>query len=292
MSEHATTGVGDRVVTYSSGDGKITEPYIVEMPNPAVARAKRMRNITIGTRLVIILVVIGTWQIVSTFSSPITVSSPTAVYHAIITYADGNLLRDLWATMQEVILGYVIGAVLGILCGVLFASIPVIAGIVEPFILGVYGVPKIAFAPVLVVWLGINLTPKVTLAAMMAFFVVFFSSYDGIRNVDRGRLNAVRLMGASRFQLRRYVVFPGAKSNIFLGLKLGVPEALAGAIVGEFISSSKGVGYQIQFETASLNTAGVFAALLVLTALSIALNTIVKASSGKMDTDPSQRSLL
>jgi NitT/TauT family transport system permease protein len=292
MSEHATTDAADRVVTYSTGDATAVEPYILEMPNPAVARAKRMRNITIGTRILIIVIIIGAWQIVSTFSSPITVSSPTAVYHAIITYGDGNLLRDLWATMQEVILGYVIGAVLGILCGVLFASIPVIAGIVEPFILGVYGVPKIAFAPVLVVWLGINLTPKVTLAAMMAFFVVFFSSYDGIRNVDRGRLNAVRLMGASRFQLRRYVVFPGAKSSIFLGLKLGVPEALAGAIVGEFISSSKGVGYQIQFETASLNTAGVFAALLVLTALSIALNTIVKASSGKMDTDPSQRSLL
>jgi NitT/TauT family transport system permease protein len=291
MSEQATTAVADRVVTYS-GDGAEPEPYIVEMPNPAVAKARRLRSVTIGSRILIVLIVIGAWQIVSTFSSPITVSSPAAVYHGIITYADGNLVRDLLATMQEVVLGYVIGAALGILCGVLFASAPVIAGIVEPFILGVYGVPKIAFAPVLVVWLGIDLTPKVTLAAMMTFFVVFFSSYDGIRNVDRGRLNAVRLMGASRLQLRRFVVFPGAKSNIFLGLKLGVPEALAGAIVGEFISSSKGIGYQIQFETASLNTAGVFAALIVLTALSIALNTIVKASSGKMETDPSQRSML
>jgi len=114
---------------------------------------------------------------------------------------------------------------------------------------------------------------------MMVFFLVFFSSYEGIRSVDQAQINSVRLMGASRYQLRRYVIFPGAKSSIFLGLKIGVPEALVGAIVGEFISSSRGVGFFIQFSTAQLDTAGVFAGLIVLTVLSLLLNGAVKAAS-------------
>jgi NitT/TauT family transport system permease protein len=280
------------VVRASVNDTDV-EPYVVEVPDPAAALRRRRRILTLVCQVGLVIAVIALWQLVSSFTSPITVSSPSSVYHALTHYVSNGLGTDLVATMEEVVLGYLAGALLGIAFGALLASIPLFANVLEPFILGFYGVPKIAFAPLLVVWLGIDLTPKVTLAAMMTFFVVFFSTYDGVRAVDRGRLNAVLMMGASRLQLRRYVVFPGARSNIFLGLKLGVPEALVGAIVGEFISASKGVGYSIQFATARLDTAGVFAGLIVLTVLSIALNTAVKATSGRMDTGSAgERSVL
>lgn len=255
------------------------DAYRVDMANPQAARDRRLRWGIIGCRIGLLVAIIAAWQFIGPFFDPLVVSSPREVLQALLDYGNGTLVNDLAATMEEVALGYVLGAVAGIVLGVVLASNRLIAGVLDPFIIGIYGVPKIAFGPLLVVWLGINLAPKVALAAMMVFFLVFFSSYEGIRSVDQAQINSVRLMGASRYQLRRYVIFPGAKSSIFLGLKIGVPEALVGAIVGEFISSSRGVGFFIQFSTAQLNTAGVFAGLIVLTVLSLLLNAAVKAAS-------------
>jgi NitT/TauT family transport system permease protein len=269
----------DSVATQRSSPAEQVDSYMVEMPNPQAKRDRRIRWTIIVVRIALLVVVIAAWQIAGHVFDPLVVSSPTDVFDSLKDYATGSLGTDLVATMEEVVLGYLLGAAIGILLGVLLASNRTIAGVLDPFIIGVYGVPKIAFGPLLVVWLGINLAPKVALAAMMVFFLVFFSTYEGIRNVDQDRINAVLLMGASRFQLRRFVVLPGARSSIFLGLKLGVPEALVGAIVGEFISSSKGIGYFVQFSTAQLDTAGVFAGLIVLTVLSLVLNSAVKAAS-------------
>lgn len=255
------------------------EPYRVEMPNPHAKRERRLRYLIVFTRFGLLIVVLGLWQLAGRLFDPLVVSSPYDVWNSLVNYASGSLLRDLGATLEEVLLGYLFGAVLGIVMGGLLASSRLIAGVLDPFIMGVYGVPKIAFGPLLVVWLGINLAPKVALSAIMVFFLVFFSTYEGIRNVDQVRINAVQMMGASKLQVRRYVIIPGARSSIFLGLKLGVPEALVGAIVGEFISSSKGIGYFVQFSTAQLDTAGVFAGLIVLTIVSLALNAAVKAGS-------------
>lgn len=255
------------------------EPYRVKMPNPQARRERRLRLVIMASRVGLLIVVVIAWQLAGRVLDPLVVSSPTAVFHSLAGYATGKLGTDLLTTMEEVVLGYLLGAAIGIALGVLLASNRLIAGVLDPFIVGVYGIPKIAFGPLLVVWLGINLAPKVALAAMMVFFLVFFSTYEGIRGVDHDRVNAVRLMGASAYQVRRFVVLPGARNSIFLGLKLGVPEALVGAIVGEFISSSKGVGYFVQFSTAQLDTAGVFAGLIVLTVLSLVLNGMVNAAS-------------
>lgn len=262
----------------TAAQGRV-DAYSVEMPNPQAKRDRRLQWAIFVGRIGILVVFVAAWLFVGTFMDRLVVSSPIDVYNEFIKYVNSTLLADLFTTMQEVLLGYIIGAAGGVIMGVLLASNRLIAGVLDPFIVGVYGVPKIAFGPLLVVWLGINLAPKVALAAMMVFFLVFFASYEGIRNVDQDKINAIRLMGASRYQLRRYVIFPGAKSSIFLGLKIGVPEALVGAIVGEFISSSQGVGFFILFSTAQLNTAGVFVGLIILTVLSLFLNGLVKAAS-------------
>jgi NitT/TauT family transport system permease protein len=272
----------DVTVTESTVENQVglaSEPYRVEMPNPQAKRERRLRFLIVISRVGLLVVVIALWQLAGHYFDPLVVSSPSAVWTSLVDYASSSLLRDLGATMEEVLLGYLLGAALGIVLGGLLASSRLVAGVLDPFIIGVYGVPKIAFGPLLVVWLGINLAPKVALSALMVFFLVFFSTYEGIRKVDQGRINAVRMMGASRLQVRRYVILPGARSSIFLGLKLGIPEALVGAIVGEFISSSKGIGYFVQFSTAQLDTAGVFAGLIVLTILSLVLNAAVKAAS-------------
>ncbi len=243
---------------------------------------RRARLLLHAGRIALLLVSLGAWQYFGPRLGQIVASSPIEVFHALVDLArSGALARDLATTLEEVLLGYLVGAGAGVLCGAVLASSDLLAGLLDPFIMAIYGIPKIALGPLLVVWFGINLAPKVALAALMTFFLVFFATYQGMRNVDADTVNAVRLMGASPVQLRRYVIFPGARASIFLGLKLGVPEALVGAIVGEFISSSHGIGYAIQFATAQLDTAGVFAGLFVLTLLSLTLNALVNRASKK-----------
>jgi sulfonate transport system permease protein len=251
----------------------------VPMINPARIRERRLKRTIWLSRIGLLVVILAAWQGFGPLIGDLVASSPVEVTRALGEYATGQLGPDLLATMEEVVFGYVIGAVGGVIFGVVLASSRVIAGVLDPFIIGLYGIPKIAFGPVLVVWLGIALAPKVALAAVMVFFLVFFSAYQGIREVDEDRVNAVRRMGATPMEVRRYVVLPGARSSIFLGLKLGVPEALVGAIVGEFISSDRGVGHYIQFSTSQLDTAGVFAGLIVLTVLSLVLNALVNRFS-------------
>lgn len=264
-------------VTFGAAEG--VAPGIDE---EAERRARRARLMLHGGRLALLVVTLAAWQYFGPRIGQIIASSPTAVAQSLIEMArTGVLWRDLAVTLEEVIFGYVIGAVVGVAAGAVLASSDLLAGLLDPFIVGLYGIPKIALGPLLVVWFGINLAPKVALAALMTFFLVFFSTFQGIRQVDEGTVNAVRLMGASPLQLRRFVIFPGARSSIFLGLKLGVPEALIGAIVGEFVSSSHGIGYAIQYATAQLDTAGVFAGLLVLTILSLTLNALVNRASKK-----------
>jgi NitT/TauT family transport system permease protein len=269
----------------------ITEPAVAPVESadgvlrgvrdPAVGRRRRQRLLIYLGRILLVGVVLAAWQYFGPRVGELVASSPLHVYASLRGLAaSGALWQAVGTTVEEVVAGYAIGSAAGVLLGALLASSPYVAALLDPFIIGLYGIPKIAFGPLLVVWLGINLAPKVALAAMMTFFLVFFATYQGIRNVDPAVLNAVRLMGATPLQTRRYVILPGARSSIFLGLKLGVPEALVGAIVGEFISSSHGIGYQILYATAQLDTAGVFAGLIILTTLSLTLNALVNKASG------------
>lgn len=250
--------------------------------DPAVAIRRRHAIFVNIARVALLVVVLVLWQILGPIVGKIAASSPMAMFSALIDMTkSGVLWVALEATMVEVVLGYALGVVCGIVIGGISASFKPIAEVLDPYIMALYGVPKIAIGPILVVWFGIGLTPKVMLSALMVFFLVFYSTYHGIREVDQAKITAIRLMGATPLQVRRYVIFPAAMPSIYLGLKIGVPEALVGAIVGEFISSTKGLGYEIQFATAQLDTASVFAGLFVLTVLSLILNGIVNATAGR-----------
>jgi NitT/TauT family transport system permease protein len=255
--------------------------------DPAIAVRRRRTAAVFTGRIVLLLALLGLWQYFgSRPGGELSISTPLHVVEAFITsIKDGTLGNDLRATGIEVGLGFVIGAGGGLVLGAAAATSEFFARVLDPYVIAIYGTPKIAFAPILVVWLGINLAPKVALSALLVFFLVFYSTYQGIRSVDPNRINALRLMGAGPMQLRRLVIFPGARGSIFLGLKLGVPQALVGAIVGEFISSTQGIGYSIQYATTRLDTAAVFSGLLVLMAISLTLNGVVNAASRKKGLD-------
>ena len=250
--------------------------------DPAIARARqRRRSILIG-RIALCLGLLLGWQLLGPHLDQLVFSSPSEIASRLWEWTlDGTLWNNLIVTAEEVVLGYALGASTAVVLGLILGSYPVVAAVFDPILMAIYGVPKIAFGPLFIVWFGINLAPKVVITALMVFFFVFYSTYEGARNVDRDLLRVVRLMGASSWQERRHVIVPGALPSILLGLKLAIPEALIGAIVGELIVSSRGIGYLVQFSASQLDSAGIFAGLFVLMVLTLIANSAVTYATGK-----------
>jgi NitT/TauT family transport system permease protein len=143
--------------------------------------------------------------------------------------------------------------------------------LLEPFVLSLYTLPKIALAPLFVLWFGIGATNKIMFSAMLVFFMVFFTTYQGVRQVDRDLVENARMLGASRWGIWTKIAVPYSAVWVFTGLRIGLPYALIGAIVGEFVAAEAGVGFRIKEATSFFNTAAVFAGLIVLMAISMVL---------------------
>ncbi len=195
------------------------------------------------------------------------VSRPTDIAARLYeVFASGEIWPHLLATAQELALGYVAGVATGVAAGVLLGRVPRAARIVEPYLMAFYGIPKIALAPLFVIWFGIGLWSKVALAGIMVFFLVFYNVYTGIRSVDRELVNLVRVLGASPRQLDRHVYLPAAAPFILLGMRMAIPYAVIGVIVGEFTSSIRGLGMFINYASSTYDPAGVFAGIAILVA--------------------------
>ena len=171
------------------------------------------------------------------------VSKPTDIAVRLYElFATGEILPHLAVTLRELVLGYSIGVVTGLACGYWLARAPRAARIVEPYVMGFYGIPKIALAPLFVIWFGIGIWSKVALSGTMVFFLVFYNVYAGVRGVDRELVALSRVMGANERKLGRHVYLPAAMPFIVLGMRMAIPYAVIGVIVGEFTSSIQGFG--------------------------------------------------
>ncbi|MCU4184219.1 ABC transporter permease [Acidiferrimicrobium sp. IK] len=230
-----------------------------------------------AARLGVLAAAIIGWQLMAGhLISLLFVSKPTLVWHQLVVWADaGTLWSNSWITIKEILLGYVLGAAAGVLVGFGLSSLRALSSVLDPFIMALYAVPKVALAPLFIVWFGIGLQMKVILAATTVFFLVFINTAAGIKQVDTGLIDAVRLMGGSRAQLIRKVILPASMSGVLTGLRVAIPYALIGAVIGELVASNKGLGYLINDSASTLNTAGVFAALVTLTVIAAILNALV-----------------
>ncbi|HZB93671.1 MAG TPA: ABC transporter permease [Stellaceae bacterium] len=179
-------------------------------------------------------------------------------------FATGEILPDLVTTAEELVLGYVIGVALGVLAGYGLGRAPRLAAIFEPYVMAFYGIPKIALAPLFIIWFGIGLWSKVALAATMVFFLVFYNVYMGVRAVDRELVSLTLLMGASESQLTRHVFLPAAAPFVIMGMRMAIPYSVIGVIVGEFTSSVQGLGLFISQASSNYDPAGVFAGIALL----------------------------
>ncbi|MFF2447087.1 ABC transporter permease [Neobacillus sp. NPDC058068] len=239
-------------------------------------KRKELLKLT-AIRIFILIVTLSIWQFASgRLIDKFWISSPTDVMQAMYKWTiSGELFFHLSITMQETILGFVFGALAGGFVGFLLGRWTYGAKIFEPFIMSLYSLPKIALAPLFILWFGIGIDMKIILAAVTVFFLVFINTYAGVRNVDKEMLENIRIMGASESQITFKVVFPSALTWIMVGLRTSVPYALIGAVVGEITASNRGVGYLIQYSAGQYDTGGTFAALIVLMVFSVALNYII-----------------
>jgi len=240
-------------------------------------RARR-RAVVLAGRVALLVGIIALWQAAAQlhFADPGVIASPLAIWnHLVVWTMNGTLWFHSAITIEETIGGFLIGASTGIVLGFAIGRYRTLAEIFDPFVLAIYSVPKVALAPLFIVWFGIGLEMKVILAAVTVLFIVFFNTLAGVRNVDRDLVDAVWLMGAKPRDILFKVVIPSALSWALTGVRIAIPYALIGAIIGELIASNRGIGYLIASSASQYDTAGVFAALIVLTILAVLLNWIV-----------------
>jgi NitT/TauT family transport system permease protein len=268
-----------KVVPFLDNATRQSQNSVQISPSSKKARyhQKRQTLIINGGRAVLIVGVLLLWQFISgRFVNPLFISSPLAVWDRLYGWTmDGTLWFHTEITLQETLLGLVFGLVSGILAGFVFGLQPLLAKIFDPFIVAIYSIPKVALAPLFILWFGIDIQMKVILAAVTVFFLVFFNTLAGVRNVDQNLIDAVLLMGGKHRDILFKVIVPSATSSVLIGLHIAIPYALIGAVIAELIASNRGLGYLIDAASTQFDTAGVFAALLVLTIIASLLNAIV-----------------
>jgi NitT/TauT family transport system permease protein len=187
-------------------------------------------------------------------------------------FASGMIYGHLWVTLVETLLAFVVGTALGLAVGLWLALAPTASALLDPYIKALNSMPRVILAPIFAVWFGLDIGSKVALGVTLVFFIVFFNVYQGVREVSFTVLANARILGATERQLLRHVYLPSAMSWVFASLHNSVGLAFVGAVVGEYLGSSRGVGYLILQAEGTFDINAVFAGILVLTAFALLLD--------------------
>jgi NitT/TauT family transport system permease protein len=228
----------------------------------------------------VFVVFVGAWEwVVRAWSIPaFLVPAPSMVASALSRgVRSGLYLTNFWATLYEALMGFVIAAVSGIMLGAVIAQFRVVERTFYPYLVALQTLPKIAIAPLVIVWFGFGISSKVIIAATVAFFPVLVNVIVGLKTIDPAKLDLMRSLRASRWQTFRLVTFPNALPFVFAGLDIAIVFSVLGAIVGEFVGAQQGLGNLILQFNVALDIAGVFAVLILLSVMGVALHLIMQA---------------
>lgn len=201
---------------------------------------------------------------------------PTGVWRELVKgIQSGALIRDTWITAQEAIIGFIIGSVLGSAAGLALWLSPTAAAILRPLMVALNGLPKIALAPLIVVWFGVGMESKVAIAAIITFIVAMLTSFAGSQQVDDDYIRMLKSLGASRLQIFRMVIVPGTVPWIGTAFRLNIGFAMIGAVVGEYISAEAGLGHHVYYSGTLYNLNAVWGGIVALMILALVLDAIV-----------------
>jgi len=232
-----------------------------------MAREGFSRATVLAAQLTLAALILAAWQIGATSKllDPFFFSRPTDIAARIAAWmGSGALWPHLAVTIEESLLGLLIGAAVGIALGFALARAPFAARVLDPFIKMLNAIPRVVLAPLFLLWFGLGIWSKVALAVTLVFFVMFFNTYQGVRDASRVIIDNVRMLGASERQLVRHVLVPSALTWIFSSLQTSLGFAMVGAVVGEYLGATRGLGYLISQAEGTFDTTGVFAGMVVL----------------------------
>lgn len=230
---------------------------------------------------VVILGGLWEWASRSEFVNPLVVPAPTAIWAALVDVI-GNLFGpvrywyDTWITFIEVMLGFFLGVGAALVLGSLIHEFAVVRRIFVPYTVVMNAMPKIAFAPLFIVWFGFGITPKVIMSAFICFFPVLINTVSGLASVATDELELMASIRSSRWQTFRRLKVYKALPYIFAGIRTAMAFAVVGAIIGEFAGAQRGLGFQIEFAAARLETARLFAFLVILSLMAYLLYSIIE----------------
>jgi NitT/TauT family transport system permease protein len=213
-------------------------------------------------QMLVLVVLLAVWQGLSLALGSYWIGSPWGVATRLATGVfSGELLRHASYTLFEALAGFFIGALPAAALPLALRRVPIVTAILDPFMVGGYGAPKLALAPLFILWCGIGIESKIALVAVTVFFIVYFSALAGVRALDAKLVQVAQVMGASERDVARHIVFPGAVPYIFTGFRIAMPYSIGGAVIAELISANRGLGYLIQLSANNFDTTGIFVAV-------------------------------
>jgi NitT/TauT family transport system permease protein len=230
-------------------------------------------------QVAVFLVIVGGWQGAVTLGwiDPFWVSSPAGIAEALYgLFSTGEIFIHIWASFYETLVGFLVGSALGIAIGFALARWPMVEQVLDPFLTALNSLPRVALAPLFILWFGIGETSKILVAITLVVFILSGNTLAGARAVDPDIQVVARLLGATPRQLFAKVVLPASAPTIFAGLRLALVYALLGAVVAEMLSATRGLGYLLTFYAGTFNIGGVMAILLILALIATALNQFMR----------------
>src|SRR2546421_7877182 len=252
---------------------------------PSATAARRRRSIVVNSlRILLLLVIIGGWELGARTGviDPFFWGQPSGIWQQLVTWvtqgtAQGPLWEQIAVTLEEAIIGFAIGVVLGIVFGVLLGRNRFLADVLGPYVKAANSIPRVTLAPLFAIGLGLGIQSKVALAVVLVFFIVFFNAFQGGREVDRNLLANARILGASQRRITTEVIIPSALTWIFTSLHTSFSFALVGAVVGEYVGATQGIGLLVQNAGSTFNANGVFAAMVILAVVALLSEFLITA---------------
>ncbi len=281
----------------SGSTASTTQP----VPAPPKTSSRRPRLGTKTISLLLLVLLLAGWEFgvrffhVPKFLIPPVSDIAVALWRGLATspFAKDSLWYHSAITIAEILLGFFVGSAVGLAIGVLVSQMPRVEAVVEPYISALQSLPKVAVAPIIVVWLGFGIGSKVAIICLLTFFPVLVTSIAGFKAVDPDRIDLLRSLSATPWQIFRKAKFPSALPYVFAGLNMAAAFAVVGAIVGEFVGAQAGLGVLIQQMEAQMDTGGSFSVFIVLSLIGIAMTSILRRIQRRvlhwMPQDPSQQ---
>ena len=270
----------------------MTEARITQAEAAAPAAAERLarrRRLVAVLQIAVLVVVLGAWELCSRTGivDPFFFGMPSEVVQQIRTWiAEGTSLGPLWVqvlvTLEETLLGFAIGALLGVLFGVALGRNQLLADVFGIYIKIANSIPRVVLGSIFVIALGLGMPSKVALGVVMVFFVVFGNAFQGVREADRNLIANARILGASPRQVTWSVIMPSALGWILASLHVSFGFALVGAVVGEFLGARQGIGLLIATAQGAFNANGVFAAMFILAVVALAAESLITVLENRL----------